>query len=171
MYKIRKFFLFFLVVGIGIVALTAFPKDVSAASSTSVVNYKGVLIKNPNIKYTHKLENQSINFILNSGFNVFEGQTVNVQVEYVATGGFIILSLTPVNVTTTPTVSNTTSNTRTFEGTLIKSTNPAYTHVLQGQKLNLILGTQFNHLENSMVKVEVVFNLSNKFNVISVTAI
>lgn len=171
MYKIRKLFLFFLVIGIGMLALTSFPKDVHADSSSSIVNYQGVLIKNPNTKYTHKLENQNVNLILNSGLNVFEGKTVNVQVEYIATGGFIVLSLTPVSVTTTPTVSNTTSNTVTFQGTLVKSTNPSYTHVLQGQNLNLILGSQFNYLENSIVKVVVVFNSSNKFSIISVTRV
>lgn len=59
----------------------------------NVITYQGVLIKNSNTNYTHKLKDQNVNFILSSNFNVYENQEVKVQVRFSYKNKFTVISI------------------------------------------------------------------------------
>jgi hypothetical protein len=142
---------------------------VYAADTT--VTYQGVLIKNPNTTYTHKLQNQNVNFILNSSYNKFEGQKVVVTVNFAAgTNKFSVTSMKLVSnnqnasstttASTTPTQTENQDGTVTYTGVLQKNINPNYTDriVFPWGQVNLILAPKFQAWEGQVVSVTVLFD-------------
>lgn len=162
---------FLVTVGLFVLGLTI-KANRSIAYAAETASYEGVLVKHTNPKYTHKLEGTNVNLILNSSYNSLEGKLVRVDVIFNTDApGFMVTSITVIGETSTqPPVGNT-SPVTVFQGVLIKNPNPAYTHKLEGQGVNFILGSQYNVYEGKEVKVEVQFTSGNKFTVLSMTLV
>ena len=141
------------------------------SSSSQTVTYQGILVKNPNTKYTHMLQDKKINLILSTRYNNWEGKEVKISVVfYEDKTGFVVKSIELVGTIDgvggiAPVVDG---NVVTYQGILIKNPNTNYTHKLKDQNVNFILSSNFNVYENQEVKVQVRFSYNNKFTVISI---
>jgi hypothetical protein len=139
-----------------------------AYAAETTATYQGVLVKHTNTKYTHKLQNQNVNFILNSSYTQYEGKEVVVQVVFKADGtGFYVKSMVLAASTNTPSTTQ-----KTFTGKLITTTKAPYTHVLENQQVNLILSSYYNQFVGYQVNVVVQFTgVGSKFKVVSITKV